>query len=137
MKSCIVNGKKTVHAWALDSIPEMTAHANDDCYANAFQDMLMVRGANAPDCFVAISSSGTSPNIVAALRYAKHRGLQTILLTGNNMSCPASEIADVTLYVIDEDMAKHEDIHLAMCHCLAKMLCKKIGDTDAQKTSSI
>ena len=59
----------------------LTAISNDLGYENIFAKQIEAIGTEG-DVFIAISTSGTSPNIVTALKKAKEKGLKTILLTG-------------------------------------------------------
>lgn len=63
------------------NIPFLTAVSNDYDYSYSFARYL--EGAAAPgDVLLLLSTSGTSPNIVRAARYASAAGIRTIALTG-------------------------------------------------------
>ena len=64
---------------------------------------------------IALSGSGRSPNILAALREAKARKIATfaILVEFNRGSMPAAEIADESiLFGKDMQAAEEKQIHL-------------------------
>src|SRR5271169_1575453 len=59
----------------------LTAIGNDYGFERAFERQ--VRGLGKPgDVFIAISTSGRSPNVIAALKAARERGLVTVGFTG-------------------------------------------------------
>ena len=61
----------------------MTSVANDEGYAEVFVRQVEALG-RVGDVVLAISTSGRSPNVVAALRRARQLGLKTIALTGGD-----------------------------------------------------
>ena len=71
------------------------------------------------DVLIAISSSGTSPNIVRTLRLAKEIGLHTIAMTGFGGGASRQE-ADVSLHVASENYGIVEDVHQSLMHILAQ-----------------
>ncbi|MBN9464770.1 SIS domain-containing protein [Brevundimonas sp.] len=77
--------------------------------------------ASKGDVLVAISSSGASPNIVAALRKAREIGMKTIAMTGFSGGA-ASELSDVSLHVRAENYGIIEDTHQSLMHILAQYM---------------
>jgi phosphoheptose isomerase len=73
------------------------------------------------DVLVAISASGTSENIVQALRVARESGAAVIGLTGRDGG-EAGPLADVCVRVPSDDMQVIEDAHLAIAHALYRDL---------------
>src|SRR5512139_3614498 len=59
----------------------LTAIGNDYGYEHLFARQVQAVGA-AGDVFFGISTSGRSPNILAAMRVAREKGLATVGLTG-------------------------------------------------------
>ncbi len=76
------------------------------------------------DCFIGITTSGNSKNILQALRTAKDRGLITILLTGNNGG-EAREIADIPIVIPTETTSHIQEAHLVLYHAW----CESIEET--------
>jgi D-sedoheptulose 7-phosphate isomerase len=69
-------------AWSLAVDPSvLTALGNDVGYELVFARQLIAHGKTG-DIAMAISTSGNSPNLTAALREARHRGMYTIGLAG-------------------------------------------------------
>src|SRR5882724_10683020 len=64
-----------------DNVSLMTAWANDTSYNTVFSEPLK-NFANRGDVLIAISASGNSPNIVAAVEVAKQMGLTVLGLGG-------------------------------------------------------
>src|SRR3954465_901199 len=76
------NGSPTFRVVALtDSLPVLTAWANDNGYHRVFAEQLQSL-ARPGDLLVLISASGNSPNVVAAAEEARALGVSTIGLTG-------------------------------------------------------
>src|SRR3954452_24712856 len=66
-----------------DSLPTITAYANDVSYDCIFTEQLK-NFAERDDILIAISGSGNSPNVVKAVEYANSIGCKTIALTGRD-----------------------------------------------------
>lgn len=99
-----------------DSTPMLTALANDIGYTATFAAQLESL-ATGGDVLLAISASGNSRNILAALRAARPRGLWNIGLLGFDGG-EAKELCDVSVVVPCNDYALVEDVHMAICHML-------------------
>ena len=66
-----------------DDVATVTAVANDVGFENVFSRQLIALGRE-PDVAVAISTSGSSPNLVAALEEAHRRGMLTCAIVGTD-----------------------------------------------------
>ena len=66
-----------------DSMPTLTAYANDLHYQDAAVEQLK-NFAGAGDIYMAISGSGNSPNVIRAMEYANSLGCRTLALTGRD-----------------------------------------------------
>src|SRR6266571_42229 len=66
-----------------DSLPTITAYANDVSYDCVFVEQLK-NFAEPGDVVMAISGSGNSPNVLHAIEYANSIGCRTIALSGRN-----------------------------------------------------
>lgn len=73
------------------------------------------------DCFMGISTSGNSMNVLYAAVTAKSRGLKVIGLTGHNES-KLSQLADVCIRVPETETYKIQELHLPVYHALCMML---------------
>ncbi|HYB37494.1 MAG TPA: SIS domain-containing protein [Mycobacterium sp.] len=73
---------KPLPAWSLtEDQAILTALGNDVGYELVFARQLIAR-AKAGDIAIAMSTSGNSPNLITALREARHRGMYTIGFAG-------------------------------------------------------
>lgn len=90
------------------------AVGNDCGYDQVFVQQLMNYGA-AGDAVIAISGSGNSPNVLAAVDWANRHGLKTFALTGYRGGKLKSLAAD-GLHVALDDMGMVESIHLCLFH---------------------
>lgn len=73
------------------------------------------------DVFFAISTSGSSKNIIYAATVARAKGMRVVGLTGRAES-RLSEIADVCIRVPQKETYKIQELHLPVYHCLCLML---------------
>jgi D-sedoheptulose 7-phosphate isomerase/D-glycero-D-manno-heptose 1,7-bisphosphate phosphatase len=110
----------------------ITAIANDIGYEAVFAYQLGLM-ANRGDVLVAISGSGSSPNIVRALKEAKKLGLHTIAMTAFTGG-PSREIADVSLHVAVENYGIAEDIHQSLMQMIAQYI--RIQNMDPKAIAS-
>lgn len=100
-----------------DSIPTITAYANDVSFEEIFAEQLHSLG-KAGDVLVTISGSGSSPNVIQAIKMARRLRVDVISLTGFKGGHSGS-IADIHVNVPSDHMGRIEDVHLALCHLVA------------------
>ena len=98
----------------------LTAIANDISYADVFVYQLQSQ-ARPGDVLVAVSSSGSSKNIVDALIWARDNGLRTIAITGFEGGA-ARTTAEVAIHVDSTNYGIVEDLHQAIMHALAQFI---------------
>ena len=94
----------------------LTAWSNDYSFDDVFARQVEALGA-AGDVAFGISTSGTSPNVVNALKRAKGRGLRTIGLTGAG-GRGLADLCDVLLAVPLTQTARIQEIHLVTYHAI-------------------
>lgn len=75
------------------------------------------------DCFLAISTSGNSRNVLLACIVAKSIGVKVIGLTGANGG-KLKEVADVCVCVPETETYKIQELHLPIYHAVCLMLEK-------------
>jgi D-sedoheptulose 7-phosphate isomerase len=92
----------------------LTAISNDFGYDKVFARQVEGLGARG-DVLLALSTSGRSPNILAALRTAHQHGLVTIGFTGSKGGALGT-VCDHVLVAPSDDTAVIQQIHLAVCH---------------------
>jgi len=108
-----------------DSLPTLTAYANDVAYDVVFAEQLR-NFAGPGDLFMAISGSGNSPNVVRAMEYANTAGCRTIALTGRDGG-KLGPLAQLNIQVGVPHMGRIEEAHMVVCH----MICYYFMDTGA------
>ncbi|HYW61647.1 MAG TPA: D-sedoheptulose 7-phosphate isomerase [Bradyrhizobium sp.] len=92
----------------------LTSIANDYGFEQVFARQVEGLGQRG-DVLLALSTSGKSPNIVAALRVARERGLLTIGFTGSKGENLCS-LCDQLLIAPSDDTPVIQQIHLAVAH---------------------
>jgi D-sedoheptulose 7-phosphate isomerase len=96
--------------------PSMTSVANDYGFEAVFARQVEALG-NPGDVLVAISTSGNSPNVIAALETARAQGLLTVAFTGEG----GGKIAPLANYVFSVDSretARIQEAHMLAGHLL-------------------
>jgi len=87
-----------------DNVSELTARANDEGWASVFEGWLRVSRLGADDLVLVLSVGGgdlernISPNLVAALRYAKAAGVRVMGIVGRDGGYTA-QVADVCVII--------------------------------------
>ncbi|MDR2186793.1 MAG: phosphoheptose isomerase [Azonexus sp.] len=97
----------------------LTAVANDYAFERIFARQ--VRGlGHAGDALVAISTSGNSANVIAAIEAAHQQEMSVIALTGRDGGKIGAMLADddIHLCVPAERTARIQETHLLILHCL-------------------
>ena len=114
-------------AWAAIALTTdtsaLTAIANDYGFEQVFARQVEGLGQRG-DVLLALSTSGRSPNILAALRTARQRGLVTIGFTGTRGEA-LGEFCDHLLVAPSADTPIVQQIHLAVAHGI----CDEIEQT--------
>jgi D-sedoheptulose 7-phosphate isomerase len=114
-------GPATFRVVALtDNVPLLTAWGNDADFSQVFAQQLRSL-ARPGDLLIAISASGTSPNIVAAAEAAFECGAQVLALTGRSGGLLAP-IADLAIRIPADRIEIVEDAHMAIAHSLCVAL---------------
>jgi phosphoheptose isomerase len=98
----------------------ITAIANDMAYEDVFTYQLQSQSCPG-DVLIAVSSSGSSANIVRALTWARDHGVRTIALTGFDGG-DARKIAEVAVHADSANYGIIEDLHQAIMHALAQYI---------------
>ena len=103
-----------------DNVGLVTAWANDSHYDQVFAAQLepLVRSG---DVLVAVSASGRSPNVLAAVRTANRAGACSFGVTGGTGGTLVAEATDCVV-VRSDDVQLIEDAHLAIVHAVTAAL---------------
>src|SRR5580765_7422989 len=99
-----------------DNVSWLTALGNDYAYDQIYARQLMNYG-RAGDVVLVMSVSGSSPNLVKAVEWAKQNGLHTVALVGGKRGRLA-ELADQAIVINDTHYGRVEDAHMGICHML-------------------
>ena len=97
-----------------------SAYANDVAPDMVFAQQVYGYGRTG-DVLLALSTSGTSSNVVRALQVARARGLRTIGLTGRGGG-RMRELCDVAICVPFDGVVEIQERHLPVYHALCTML---------------
>ena len=98
----------------------LTAVGNDYGYEKVFSRQIQSLG-NEGDIFIAYSTSGKSPNILAALKEAKTKGLKCIGMTGNQMGL-LKDICDHTIEIPSSETPHIQEGHLIAGHIICGLI---------------
>jgi len=97
----------------------LTSIANDYDYNQVFSKQVRALG-RAGDVLLAISTSGNSPNVVAAVTAAHECDMRVVALTGRNGGKIGELLRtdDVHICVPATNTARIQEVHLLSIHCL-------------------
>jgi D-sedoheptulose 7-phosphate isomerase len=95
----------------------LTCLGNDLGYENVFAKQLDFH-ARPGDLLIAISSSGRSPNILAAVMTARARDCHVVTFSGFDERNDLRRTGDVNFYVRSGEYGFVEVAHLALCHAI-------------------
>jgi D-sedoheptulose 7-phosphate isomerase len=97
----------------------LTSIANDYHYDQVFAKQVRALG-RAGDVLLAISTSGNSPNVMAAMAAAHECGVRVVALTGKGGGRMAAALKsdDIHLCVPADRTARIQEVHLLTLHCL-------------------
>jgi D-sedoheptulose 7-phosphate isomerase len=107
-----------------DNVPLLTAWANDVDYVRVFAEQLAAL-ARPGDLALAISASGNSPNVLAAVAQARAAGVATVAWTGANGG-RLSKLADIVVRAPMDCTEQVEDVHLLIAHSLCVALRERL-----------
>lgn len=120
-KGTYVEGCQPIRALSLASNGAMlTALANDIAYEKVFSEQLKYYLED-DDAVLLVSSSGNSPNVVEACRYANERGVPTIAFVGFKKG-KLGELAKHAIWIPIENYGIVEDTHQSLMHVLTQFL---------------
>ena len=98
----------------------MTAAGNDSGFERVFARQLEALGRRG-DVALAITTSGTSPNVLRALETANGRGMVTIALTGRDGG-EAGKLAGIHVNVPEPRTALAQEIHTTILHVWCELI---------------
>jgi D-sedoheptulose 7-phosphate isomerase len=110
-----------IPAIVFNDVSLLTCISNDLGYEYVFQkpiELLAKKG----DMLFAISSSGSSKNILNAAKEAKKRGCFLITLSGFSKGNPLRKLGHLNFYLPAASYGYVEITHLVICHCIIDTL---------------
>lgn len=110
----------------------LTSIANDYAYEQVFAKQVRAL-ARRGDVLLAISTSGNSANVIAAIHVAQELGVKLIALTGNGGGKMAALLGpnDVHLCVPHRSTARIQEVHLLILHCLCDAIDQRLFGASA------
>jgi len=98
----------------------MSAVANDFGFQAVFAREIQAFG-QAGDVAMALTTSGQSANVNEGLRWALHRQLTTVALTGRDGG-ETGKLADVHINVSDDSTQRVQEVHQTILHVLCELV---------------
>jgi len=97
----------------------LTAVGNDYSFNEIFSKQVQAFG-QAGDILLALSTSGNSANVLAAIDVALERDMHVVALTGKGGGAIAAQLGgdDVHICVPHDRTARIQEVHLLTIHCL-------------------
>lgn len=106
----------------------LTSVANDYAYDQVFARQVQALG-RAGDVLLAISTSGASANINAAIEAAHRRDMLVVALSGRDggrMSTLLRDDHDIEIRVPSQVTARIQEVHLLSIHCLCELIDQEL-----------
>jgi D-sedoheptulose 7-phosphate isomerase len=98
----------------------LTAIANDHGFDRVFARQVEALGRRG-DLLIGISTSGRSPNVIAALHAARAKGLITVGLTGHNPG-PMGDLCDHVLAIPSTDTPRIQEAQILVGHIMCGLI---------------
>ncbi|NQD39051.1 phosphoheptose isomerase [Permianibacter sp. IMCC34836] len=113
--------------------PTLTSIANDYSYNEVFAKQIRALGQPG-DVLLAISTSGNSRNVIAAMEAALNRDMIIVALTGRDGGNMAGLLGpnDVEVRVPSNSTARIQECHLLVIHCLCDYIDRRLFGTPGE-----
>jgi D-sedoheptulose 7-phosphate isomerase len=126
-KATIIDGRARLRVTSLtDNIALVTAWANDTSFERVFAEQL-TNLLDPGDVVIAISASGNSPNILAAIDVARALGVVTVAMVGFGGG-RLVEMVDAAIHVPVNDYGITEGCHLVLEHAITDAVRRRLLD---------
>ncbi len=99
-----------------DNVSWITAIGNDYKYEDIFKRQLE-NYAKPNDIVMVMSVSGSSPNLVSAIKWCKENNVYSIALVGGKKGT-LNTLADQVIVINDTHYGRVEDAHMHICHII-------------------
>ena len=107
-----------------ENVSTITAIGNDFGYEQVFSRQLEAF-AQPGDVFIAISTSGNSPNVIKAIESAKKMGIFTIGMT-NADGGKMKSMCDLCYCAPSKVTARAQECHILLVHIIARLVEEKV-----------
>ncbi len=113
--------RKALPAMAISDPAHLSCAANDFGYDSVFARFVEAHGRQG-DVLLAISTSGNSPNILAAATVARQAGMKVIALTGKK-GCKLEALADINICTPGGTpySDRVQELHIKVIHTLIEL----------------
>jgi len=98
----------------------LTAVGNDYSFKHVFARQVEALGQPG-DVAMGISTSGESPNVVAALQAARAKRLKTVAITGRDGGS-VGRVADFHVNVPDQNTQRVQEVHMTLLHVICEAI---------------
>jgi D-sedoheptulose 7-phosphate isomerase len=111
----------------------LTSIANDYDYRQVFSKQVQALGRGG-DVLLAISTSGNSPNVLAAMEAARAAGMRVVALTGRDGGSIGRSLSDgdIELRVAHPSTAHVQEVHILALHCICDAIDQIMFPKEAQ-----
>lgn len=119
------SNRRPYAALAISDASHMACVGNDYGYEEVFSRYVEAHGRKG-DVLLAITTSGTSRNIVKAAEVARRKGLKVVALTGRDET-PITELADVSIVTPAGRWADRvQELHIKCIHILIELIERRL-----------
>lgn len=113
-------------ALAISDPGHLSCVGNDYGYEQVFARYVAAH-ARAGDVLLAITTSGTSKNVVTAAQTARERGMKVIALTGRD-AAPITALADIAIVTPGGKYADRvQELHIKVIHILIELVERRLA----------
>ena len=116
-KTASLECSRRFKVFSLSDVPWMTAIANDISYDSVFSQQ-MENFCQEGDLLIVFTVSGSSPNILEAVKAAKSHKMLTAAVVGDRNG-PVIPMVDIPIVIKSRHFAHVEDMQSAICHMIA------------------
>jgi len=113
-------------ALAISDPGHLSCVGNDYGYEQVFARFIEAHGRTG-DVLLAITTSGTSRNVIAAAQTAKRLGMKVVALTGRD-GTPIAELADIAIVTPGGRYADRvQELHIKVIHILIELVERRLA----------
>lgn len=125
----IIEKRRALPAHALGTdVALLTAIGNDGDFTQVFAAQLELT-CRETDAVLGISTSGTSPNVLRAMKVARARGAATIAFSGRDGG-PLADLCDHAFVVPSWSIHRIQEVHTVLLHLLWDQTHVALGEPD-------